>query len=232
MQCLDVLRAILRAPQTLEAYFAEIDAARGANHALDAHAAALKDDMRDLGDFESQRARPLRSARARPAGERHGPTRLPPTPTPSALRASKAAARETGARCRRARPRSDRRARATALESAFLRQRERASSKPVTDDTERPGPARPEKGKRDARRPVPRIPLSRRRLARAQRRRNSLDRVQISGQGDLPSAFAVTDLAAAVPASLSAPVRRGICRSPASRRCWRTSGLRRRRFRA
>ena len=40
VQCLDVLRAISRAPQTLEAYFSEIDAARGANRALDAHIAA------------------------------------------------------------------------------------------------------------------------------------------------------------------------------------------------
>jgi len=38
----------------LDAYFTEIDSARGANRALDAHVAALKDDMRDLGDFESQ----------------------------------------------------------------------------------------------------------------------------------------------------------------------------------
>jgi putative acyl-CoA dehydrogenase len=58
VQCLDVLRAISRAPQTLDAYFAEIDSVRGANSALDAHVAALKDDMRDLGDFES-RARDL-----------------------------------------------------------------------------------------------------------------------------------------------------------------------------
>ena len=54
VQCLDVLRAISRAPQTLDAYFAEIDSARGADRALDAHVAALKEDMRDLGDFESQ----------------------------------------------------------------------------------------------------------------------------------------------------------------------------------
>jgi putative acyl-CoA dehydrogenase len=54
VQCLDVLRAISRAPQTLDAYFAEIEAARGANRTLDAHAASLKDDMRGLADFESQ----------------------------------------------------------------------------------------------------------------------------------------------------------------------------------
>lgn len=58
VQCLDVLRAISRAPETLEAYFAEVEAARGENRALDAHLAALKDDMRDLEDFE-HRARDL-----------------------------------------------------------------------------------------------------------------------------------------------------------------------------
>jgi putative acyl-CoA dehydrogenase len=58
VQCLDALRAISRAPQTLEACFAEFEAARGANRALDAHVAALKNDMRELGDFES-RARDL-----------------------------------------------------------------------------------------------------------------------------------------------------------------------------
>ncbi|MBV8473202.1 MAG: isovaleryl-CoA dehydrogenase, partial [Hyphomicrobiales bacterium] len=58
VQCLDVLRAVSRAPETLEAYFAEVDAARGEHPALDAHVAALKEDMRDLSDFE-ERARDL-----------------------------------------------------------------------------------------------------------------------------------------------------------------------------
>ncbi len=58
VQCLDVLRAISRAPQTLEAYFAEVETARGAHSALDAHVAALKGDLRDLADFE-HRARDL-----------------------------------------------------------------------------------------------------------------------------------------------------------------------------
>ena len=58
VQCLDVLRAISRAPQTLDAYFAEVERARGANRGLDAHVAALQDDMRDLADFE-ERARDL-----------------------------------------------------------------------------------------------------------------------------------------------------------------------------
>ena len=58
VQCLDILRAVARSPQTLEAYFAEVGAAGSESAALDAHVAALKDDMRDLADFEA-RARDL-----------------------------------------------------------------------------------------------------------------------------------------------------------------------------
>src|SRR6185312_12864824 len=53
VQCLDIARAIQRSPQTLEAYFAEVSSVRGESAALDAHLAALKDDARDLGDFEA-----------------------------------------------------------------------------------------------------------------------------------------------------------------------------------
>ena len=48
VQCLDIARAIQRSPQTLEAYFAEVSAVKGESAALDAHVAALKDDLRDL----------------------------------------------------------------------------------------------------------------------------------------------------------------------------------------
>ncbi len=58
VQCLDVLRAISRSPETLEAFFAEVGGAGGENRALDAHVDALKDDMRDLSDFQ-ERARDL-----------------------------------------------------------------------------------------------------------------------------------------------------------------------------
>ena len=58
VQCLDIARAIQRSPQTLEAYFAEVESAKGESAALDAHVAALKDDLRDLADFET-RARDL-----------------------------------------------------------------------------------------------------------------------------------------------------------------------------
>src|SRR5271166_5767667 len=58
VQCLDIARAIQRSPATLDAYFVEVTSAKGENAALDAHVAALKDDMRDLSDFET-RARSL-----------------------------------------------------------------------------------------------------------------------------------------------------------------------------
>ncbi len=58
VQCLDVLRAMQRTPETLDAWFAEVGAAGGGHAALDRHIAALRDDMRVTDDFES-RARNL-----------------------------------------------------------------------------------------------------------------------------------------------------------------------------
>jgi putative acyl-CoA dehydrogenase len=58
VQCLDIARAIERSPLTLEAYFAEVGAAKGESTTLDRHVAALKDDMGALADFET-RARNL-----------------------------------------------------------------------------------------------------------------------------------------------------------------------------
>ncbi len=58
VQCLDIARAISRSPATLDAYFAELGGTKGENVALDAHAAALKEDLRDLSVFEG-RARDL-----------------------------------------------------------------------------------------------------------------------------------------------------------------------------
>jgi putative acyl-CoA dehydrogenase len=58
VQCLDIARALRRSPQTLEAFFAEVGSIQGESAALDAHVARLKDDMRDLTDFEG-RARDL-----------------------------------------------------------------------------------------------------------------------------------------------------------------------------
>jgi putative acyl-CoA dehydrogenase len=58
VQCLDIARAITRSPQTLEAYFAEVGSVKAESAALDAHVAELKNDMRELNDFEA-RARDL-----------------------------------------------------------------------------------------------------------------------------------------------------------------------------
>ena len=58
VQCLDIARAIQRSPQTLQAYFAEVASVKGESAALDAHVAALKDDLGSLDGFEA-RARDL-----------------------------------------------------------------------------------------------------------------------------------------------------------------------------
>jgi putative acyl-CoA dehydrogenase len=58
VQCLDIARAIQRSPQALEAYFAELSAAKGQSAALDRHVATIKADLSDLSDFET-RARDL-----------------------------------------------------------------------------------------------------------------------------------------------------------------------------
>ena len=52
VQCLDVLRAMGKSPETLDAYFAEVETAKGADRTLDAHIAALREDMRNADDFE------------------------------------------------------------------------------------------------------------------------------------------------------------------------------------
>src|SRR5260370_38621038 len=68
VQCLDVLRAIGRSPESLAALLAEIDLARGADRRLDA---ALERLRRDL-------AAPAAESQARRLGE--GPAPAPQTP--------------------------------------------------------------------------------------------------------------------------------------------------------
>ena len=58
VQCLDVLRAIRKTPDALAAYFEEVDKARGSHPAFDAAVCELKDEMREVNDFEA-RARDL-----------------------------------------------------------------------------------------------------------------------------------------------------------------------------
>jgi putative acyl-CoA dehydrogenase len=54
VQCLDVFRAIQKSPETLEAYFAEVDAVSGESAALDGHVEALKRDLKRANDFEAR----------------------------------------------------------------------------------------------------------------------------------------------------------------------------------
>jgi putative acyl-CoA dehydrogenase len=53
VQCLDVLRAII-GPEPLEAFFAEVDAAAGAEPRLDAAAAALRDELANPDQLEAR----------------------------------------------------------------------------------------------------------------------------------------------------------------------------------
>jgi len=50
VQCLDVLRAMTKTPAVVEAYFAEVQQARGAHAVLDRYVASLATDLKDLGD--------------------------------------------------------------------------------------------------------------------------------------------------------------------------------------
>jgi putative acyl-CoA dehydrogenase len=52
VQCLDVLRAMVKSPETLDAFLAEVETAKGGNSTLDAHVADLREDMRNTEDFE------------------------------------------------------------------------------------------------------------------------------------------------------------------------------------
>src|SRR3990167_7747868 len=52
VQCLDVLRALSKTPAVVDAFFAEVKQARGAQALLDRHIAALATDLKDLADFE------------------------------------------------------------------------------------------------------------------------------------------------------------------------------------
>jgi putative acyl-CoA dehydrogenase len=52
VQCLDVLRALSKTPAVLEAFFAEVSLARGAQPRLDQYLADLASELKDLRDFE------------------------------------------------------------------------------------------------------------------------------------------------------------------------------------
>jgi putative acyl-CoA dehydrogenase len=56
--CLDVLRAMAKGPEAVEAFFSEVERARGADHRLDAFAGKLRDDLANPEAIEA-RARDL-----------------------------------------------------------------------------------------------------------------------------------------------------------------------------
>ena len=57
VSCLDVLRAMARAPQALDAFLAEVDLATGGDPRFDAYVAALREEFRDLTDIEPRARR-------------------------------------------------------------------------------------------------------------------------------------------------------------------------------
>src|SRR6185295_11152352 len=52
IQCLDVLRALKREPETRDALFAEFDAVKSVNSRLDAHVARLRSELKNTEDIE------------------------------------------------------------------------------------------------------------------------------------------------------------------------------------
>jgi putative acyl-CoA dehydrogenase len=52
VQCLDVLRAMQKAPAVVDVFLAELRKARGGHAALDRWVAALQDEFKDLSDLE------------------------------------------------------------------------------------------------------------------------------------------------------------------------------------
>ncbi len=57
VQCLDVLRALSREPDTLEAFFVEAQAASGADRRFDAYLKNCREMVKDLSDFETRARR-------------------------------------------------------------------------------------------------------------------------------------------------------------------------------
>jgi putative acyl-CoA dehydrogenase len=57
VQCLDVLRAMARNPSSVEAFFAEVEEARGADSRLDSAVAELRDELSDAGAIEARARR-------------------------------------------------------------------------------------------------------------------------------------------------------------------------------
>ncbi len=57
VQCLDVLRAMVKSPDAVEAFFGEIAVAEGAEPRLDSYVASLRDELNDMDGIESRARR-------------------------------------------------------------------------------------------------------------------------------------------------------------------------------
>src|SRR3546814_6383550 len=57
VMCLDVLRAMVRAPEAVDAYWAEVGVSAGADRRLDDAVDALRKDLSDLDDIEARARR-------------------------------------------------------------------------------------------------------------------------------------------------------------------------------
>ena len=57
VQCLDVLRAMVKSPESVEAFFGEIAEARGTEPRLDAYVDSLRDELTDIEAIESRARR-------------------------------------------------------------------------------------------------------------------------------------------------------------------------------
>ncbi len=57
VQCLDVLRAMARSPESVDAFFAEVDEAAGAEPRLDSYAASVREELGDLEAIEARARR-------------------------------------------------------------------------------------------------------------------------------------------------------------------------------
>jgi putative acyl-CoA dehydrogenase len=61
VNCLDVLRAMVRSPEAVEAFFAEVDSASGAEPRLDAYARSIREELTDLEEIEFRARRIVES---------------------------------------------------------------------------------------------------------------------------------------------------------------------------
>ena len=102
VQCLDVLRAMVKSPASVDAFFAEVARGRGAEPRLDAYADALREEIAsDLETLEPRARRSSSGWRSRSRARCWSATATRPSPTPSAPPASTATGAGPSAPCRR-----------------------------------------------------------------------------------------------------------------------------------